>query len=89
MANHGGRKCQGHNRVTYYPDTLSQEPTLPVASRAEQGALLAMCVLIPLFTAANCSLFSRRSSTPTSAPAAPQSVIQLAALPNTSLNRPE
>ena len=75
--------------MTSYPDALSEEPTPPVASCAQQGALLAMCVLIPLLTAANCSLFSRRSLAPTSAPAAPQSVIQLAAIPNTSLNRPE
>ena len=80
VANHGGRKGKGQHRVAYYPDARIDEPALPVASRAQKSAMFAMCVLIPVVTAATCALFSRGSPKPTFAPSAPQCVIQLAAL---------
>jgi hypothetical protein len=78
VANRGGRKGKGQHRVAYYPDARIDEPALPVASRAQKSAMFAMCVLIPVVTAATCALFSRGSPKPTFAPAAPQCVIQLA-----------
>jgi hypothetical protein len=88
-ANRTGRKGKGEDHLTYYPDADSEEPAFPEASRAEKGALFAMCVLIPFLTAANCSLFSRGIYEPTLAPTPPQCGIQLAALRDMPVNRRE